>query len=161
MRGGERGSPYDFVHVSAIHPPGPPLDIGGGVVTLCWRLFDSHCLDPSCICTHFSVLSAPILTAECRKRSFYIWRKHLDGLTALFVYLQTGMLRCLRSCICKTDALAWPLVLWSCWSGENTRERCLLIYECVREVWNTYVLDTVYQSPHISLYIWDFCQNLQ
>lgn len=131
--GKERGGRRMILYmVSATHPPGPPLDIGGGVVTLGWRLVDSHSLDPSRIRTHFIVLHAPILTAECRKRSFHIWRKPLYGLTALFVYLQIGTLRCLWSCICKTDVLAWPLALWSCWSGENTGERCRSSVEYIR-----------------------------
>lgn len=37
---------------------------------------------------------------------------------------------------------------------KHTRERCLLIYECVGEVWNTYVSDTVYQiTTYFTLYL--------
>ncbi len=76
------------------------------------------------------MLHAPVLTVECRKRSFHIGRKPPDGLTVLFVYLQIDMLHFFGSCICKTDVSAWPLDLRSCWGGENrTQERCLLVNE--------------------------------
>lgn len=157
--GRERGGRRMILYmVSATHPPGPPLDIEGGIVTRGWRLADSHGLDPLRICTHFSMLHNPILTVECRKRSFHIWRKPPDGLTALFVYLQTDMLHCLRSCICKTDVSAWPLVLRSCWSVENAHRRDVYLSMNVPEQGG---LQMFTKSLHISLCIWYFCQDLQ